>query len=53
MEGDRDGYLCQECRKYDFYPRPHMEGDALSVSVYERAVYFYPRPHMEGDIHSG
>ena len=33
----------------DFYPRPHMEGDAATIKRDRRQTYFYPRPHMEGD----
>ena len=38
----------------DFYPRPHMEGDASGhLCAALRYKYFYPRPHMEGDILPG
>ena len=33
----------------DFYPRPHMEGDALFFFRFCCCRDFYPRPHMEGD----
>ena len=32
-----------------FYPRPHMEGDAVQVDKDGNVTDFYPRPHMEGD----
>ena len=32
-----------------FYPRPHMEGDAVAGSAKSQRRHFYPRPHMEGD----
>ena len=36
--------------QWDFYPRPHMEGDVdESEWPGEDVSYFYPRPHMEGD----
>ena len=35
---------------YNFYPRPHMEGDCSTSSSTSKRFNFYPRPHMEGDI---
>ena len=34
----------------NFYPRPHMEGDARPQRRNRRTGNFYPRPHMEGDL---
>ena len=36
--------------RWDFYPRPHMEGDGRKHGT-QRILrqHFYPRPHMEGD----
>ena len=32
-----------------FCPRPHMEGDLLTLDDVADYCDFYPRPHMEGD----
>ena len=34
---------------WDFYPRPHMEGDLPLPAQSAGQRDFYPRPHMEGD----
>ena len=34
---------------HNFYPRPHMEGDARDKGRGAIEQHFYPRPHMEGD----
>ncbi len=37
---------------FNFYPRPHMEGDCLMPRhPVAPTSYFYPRPHMEGDLY--
>ena len=38
------------CLDTDFYPRPHMEGDASNTLWLFGREHFYPRPHMEGDM---
>ena len=35
---------------WNFYPRPHMEGDTILFLPPGDVRDFYPRPHMEGDI---
>ena len=34
---------------WNFYPRPHMEGDTCVTLCRRFFTNFYPRPHMEGD----
>ncbi len=47
--GGRPARIGGVWQAWNFYPRPHMEGDGSVCRIPIRYYNFYPRPHMEGD----